>query len=81
MRINMKKEMNSITKMSQEEFKSACIKTAAMLNIPVEEVIEEAEKRLNKAGVEVEKNDNTESLSFNERYAALLKSKLNKDDI
>ncbi|MCS0529631.1 hypothetical protein [Klebsiella grimontii] len=77
----MKKEMNSITKMSQEEFKSACIKTAAMLNIPVEEVIEEAEKRLNKAGVEVEKNDNTESLSFNERYAALLKSKLNKDDI
>lgn len=77
----MKKEMNSITKMSQEEFKSACIKTAAMLNIPVEEVIEEAEKRLNKAGVEVEKNDNTESLSFNERYAALLKSKLNKDNV
>ncbi|EIY5130419.1 MULTISPECIES: hypothetical protein [Klebsiella] len=77
----MKKEMNSITKMSQEEFKSACIKTAAMLNIPVEKVIEEAEKRLNKAGVEVEKSDNTDTLTFNERYAALLKSKLNKDNV
>ena len=80
----MKKEMNSITKMSQEEFKSACIKTAAMLNIPVEKVIEEAEKRLNKAGVEVEKSDNTDNnvqLTFNEKYAALLKSKLNKDDV
>ncbi|MDD1876042.1 hypothetical protein M1K49_06680 [Klebsiella pneumoniae] len=78
----MKKEMNSITKMSQEEFKSACIKTAAMLNIPVEKVIEEAEKRLNKAGVEVEKEEvvNT-TLTFNERYAALLKSKLNKDNV
>ena len=74
----MKKEMNSITKMSLEEFKSACIKIAAMLDLPVEEVIEEAEKRLNKAGVEVEKKDNTESLSFNEKYAALLKSKMNK---
>lgn len=78
----MKKEMNSITKMSQEEFKSACIKTAAMLNIPVEKVIEEAEKRLNKAGVEVEKEEvvNT-TLTFNEKYAALLKSKLNKDNV
>lgn len=80
----MKKEMNSITKMSQEEFRSACIKTASMLNITVKEVIEEAEKRLNKAGVEVEKSDNTDNnvqLTFNERYAALLKSKLNKDNV
>lgn len=77
----MKKEMNSITKMSQEEFKSACIKTAAMLNIPVEKVIEEAERRLNKAGVEVEKEEGNSPLTFNERYAALLKSKLNKDNV